>query len=452
MRRIIVLGLLFIGMQVIQPLGARGYASEPLLAFGFLILAAYAAGELAVAARLPKLVGYIAAGIVFGPSVFQTVTTDAIGDLAPVSSLAIALIAFLAGAELRWGDVRERGLAMLRILGVEVALGLIAITGFLILLRDYVPFLSGSPVSEVFAFSLVFASIAVVHSPAVAMALLSETRASGPLARTSLGVVLLSDVVIVLLLTGTLALARALVPPQSADVPALTVSAVAWEVGGAVLIGAVLGFLVALYLRFVQRELFLFAMLVAFFGSEIARLLQIEPLLTLISAGFVTENVSATEHGAALREAMERAAAPVFVVFFALAGAQISLADLALLWPLVLPLALLRGGAIWTGCRLGVRWSGSASANADVLRRHLWTALLPQAGVAIGLAAVVAQTYPHRGGQIRSLFLALVAINQVIGPILFRRSLERSGEIPDMLAADADSLVATSEASSPSPS
>jgi Kef-type K+ transport system membrane component KefB len=450
MRRVIVLGLLFIGMQVIQPLGAPGYASEPLLAFGFLILAAYAAGELAVAARLPKLVGYIAAGIAFGPSGLQTVTTEGVGDLAPVSSLAIALIAFLAGAELRWGDVRERGLSMLRILAVEVALGLVVITSFLILLRERVPFLRGSPTAEVLAFSLVFASIAVVHSPAVAMALLSETRASGPLARTSLGVVLISDVVIVLLLTGTLALARSLVPPQGVDVPALTIGAVAWEVGGAVLIGAALGLLVALYLRFAQRELFLFAMLVAFFGSEVARLVHVEPLLTLISAGFVTENVAASAHGAALREAMERAAAPVFVVFFALAGAQILLADLAVLWPLVLPLAALRAGAIWAGCRLGVRWSGSASARTDVLRRHLWTGLLPQAGVAIGLAAVVAQTYPHRGGQIRSLFLALVAINQVLGPILFRRALERSGEIPGTDAEHAGSLAAASKVSAPS--
>jgi len=428
MRRIIVLGLLFMGMQLIQPLGARDYGSQTLLAFGCLILAAYAAGELAVTVRVPKLVGYIAAGVVFGPSALVTVHAESISDLAPVSSLAIALIAFLAGAELRWGDVRARGLAMLRILAVELTLGLIVISGFLVLLRDYVPFLRDSPTVQVIAFSVVFASIAVVHSPAVAMALLSETRASGPLARTSLGVVLISDVVIVLLLTATLALARSLVPPGGTDVPALTIGAVGWEVGGAVLIGAALGALVALYLRFVHRELFLFAMLVAFFGSEIARLVHVEPLLTLIAAGFVTENFTEASHGAELREAMERAAAPVFVVFFALAGAQISLADLAQLWPLVLPLAALRAGAIWAGCRIGVRWSGSSGDEARTLRRHLWTGLLPQAGVAIGLAAVVAQTYPQRGGQIRSLFLALVAINQALGPILFRRALDRSGE------------------------
>jgi Kef-type K+ transport system membrane component KefB len=430
MRRLFVLGLLFVGMQLIQPLGARGYGSEALLAFGFLILAAYAAGELAASARMPKLVGYIIAGVVFGPSALDTVSTQSVNDLAPVSSLAIALIAFLAGAELRWREVRERGAAILQILGTELSIGLIAVTAFLVVLRDHISFLRSSSPAEVFAFSLVFGSIAIVHSPAVTMALLSETRASGPVSRTSLGVVLISDVVVVLLLTATLALARYLVPPRGIDVPALTIGAVAWEVGGAVVIGAVVGGLVALYLRFVRRELFLFAMLVAFFGAELSSLLHVEPLLTLISAGFVTENASAPEHGAALRSAMERAAGPVFVVFFALAGAQISLSALAGFWPLVLPLALIRAAAIWTGCRLGVRWSTMPTSDRDMLRRHLWTGLIPQAGVAIGLAAVVAQTYPNRGVQLQSLFLALVAINQAVGPILFRRALDQSHEIP----------------------
>jgi Kef-type K+ transport system membrane component KefB len=429
-RRIIVLALLVGGVRLVQPLGSGGAGSQALLAFGFLILGAYAAGELAENIGLPKLVGYIAAGVVFGPSASGIVSADSVSDLAPVSSLAIALIAFLAGAELRWSEVRSRARVLTGIVSAELSISLVAIGGFLLLVRDYVPFLRGSPTPAVLAFSLVFASIAIVHSPAVVMALLSETRATGPVSRTTLGVVLISDVVVVLILTGALALAKHLVPPHGVDAPALTIGAVAWEVGGAVMIGAALGVLVSLYLRFVRRELFLFAMIVAFFGAEIARLLHVEPLLTLIAAGFVTENWSLVEHSSALREAMERAAAPVFVVFFALAGAQISLVDLSVLWPLVLPLALVRAAAIWTGCRLGLKWSGLSATESDTVRRHAWAGLIAQAGVAIGLAAVVAQAYPTRGGQIRSLFLALVAVNQTLGPVLFRRGLVRSREIP----------------------
>lgn len=443
MRRVIVLALLIGCMHLIAPLGSGAYGSRALLAFGLLILAAYAAGELADAMHVPKLVGYILAGVAFGPSAMNFVNPSAVADLQPVSSLAIALIAFLAGSELRWSELRQRGGVITKILTAELLVTLVAVTLFLVLLRDHVSFLRGTGTVEVVAFSLVFASIAIVHSPAVTIAMLSETRANGPVSRTSLGVVLISDVVVVLMLTGVLALARVLVPPRGADVPALALSAVAWEVGGAVLVGAVIGTLVTVYLKFVRRELFLFAIMIAFFGAEVSALLHIEPLLTLITAGFVTENFSLVEHGNALEEAMARAAAPVFVVFFALAGAQVALRELAALWPLVLPLAVVRGGAIWAGCRLGLRW-GHVTEAAGALRRDLWTALIPQAGVAIGLAAVVARTYPHRGGQIRALFLALVAVNQAVGPVLFRRALDRSGEIPgDAAAVEPDRDAAT---------
>src|SRR5690349_19794356 len=102
MRRAIILALLFAGMRLILPLGVEGRGSQALLTFGFLILAAYTTGELAVSLKLPRIVGYLLAGAIFGPSVLNTVTVDAVERLAPVSSLAIALIAFLAGAELRW--------------------------------------------------------------------------------------------------------------------------------------------------------------------------------------------------------------------------------------------------------------------------------------------------------------------------------------------------------------
>jgi len=107
-RRLIILALLLGSMQLIFPLGAQGQGSQALLSFGFLILAAYTVGELAKAVRLPRIVGYLAAGVAFGPYGLGTVTAAGVERLAPVSQLAIALIAFLAGAELRWGEVRDR--------------------------------------------------------------------------------------------------------------------------------------------------------------------------------------------------------------------------------------------------------------------------------------------------------------------------------------------------------
>lgn len=425
MRRLIILGLLVAGMRLLLPLGSAGHGAQSLLTFGFLILAAYTSGEMATAVGLPHIIGYLVAGMLFGPSLLNIVTVEATRQLAPVNSLAIALIAFLAGAELQWQEVKSRASVILKILGLELSITFVALAALLFALRAWVPFLQGQPLPIVLAFSVLFASIAIVHSPAVTMALLTETGARGPVARTTLGIVLVSDVVVVLLFTGAIALARSIVPPSGADAPALSLGTAAWEIVGAVIVGSALGGAVALYLRFVRRELFLFAILITFFGVEVARLLHTEALLTLLAAGFIAENVSGDGAGEALRHAMERSAAPVFVVFFALAGAGIGIGDLISVWPLVIPIVAVRAGGIWLGSQLGARWAGVHRAEG----RFVWMGLISQAGVAIGLASIVAEVYPTRGAQVLVLFLAVLAVHEIAGPILFRRALVRSGEV-----------------------
>ncbi len=423
MRRAAILALLFAGMQLILPLKTDENAgvSPTLLLFGFLILAAYTIGELATPLTLPRITGFLFAGILFGPSVLGVLSMQSVEELAPVSRLAIALIAFLAGAELRWGELRERARLLLAMMGFELALSFVSIAGLLLALRAWVPFLKGGW-PEIIALAALFASVAIVHSPAVVMALLTETRARGPVARTTLGIVLMTDVVVVLIFSGVLAIARAIIP--SSGGPELSAGLLAWEIGGSLIVGAVLGGATALYLRFVRSELFLFAIIVAFLGAEIANLLHVETLLTLLVAGFVTEN--ATKRGSAeLLHAMERSAAPVFVVFFALAGASIALGELASIWPLAVGIVAVRMLAIWGGCAIGARM-GNASLFE---RRYTWMGLIAQAGVAIGLVTVVAEAYPERGAAMRTLFLSVIAINQLVGPILARLALVRSGEV-----------------------
>jgi Kef-type K+ transport system membrane component KefB len=421
MRRFVILLLLLGLMQLLEPLGSAGYGSQVLLTFGFLILAAYTVGEIATGMRVPKIVGYLVAGMIFGPSALGVVGAEVVTRLGPVSELAIALIAFLAGAELKWSEVREHGTALLRIMSAELLISFLVLATVMYLASGLVPFLATATRPQVIACSLLFASIAIVHSPAVTMALLTETGARGPVARTTLGVVLLADVVVVLLFSAMLAVARALEPGAGGGG---SLGMVTWEILGALLVGAILGTAVAAYLRFVGEELFLFALLVTFLGSEIARLAHVETLLMLLTAGFAAENLSRDGRGDALRHAMERSAAPVFVVFFALAGAKIDVRMVVSLIALVVPLALARGGAIWLGTRVGSRWAGIGEE-----RQYVWMGLISQAGVAIGLATVVAEAYPGFGPDLRTLMLALIAINETLGPILFRRALVRSGEV-----------------------
>jgi Kef-type K+ transport system membrane component KefB len=420
MRRALILALLLGGIELITPLGEAGQGSTALLTFGILILGAYTIGEIATAIRLPKIVGYLIAGVIFGPSVMNVVSATGVERLTGVSQLAVALIAFLAGAELRWSEVRDNWRKLVRLMGTELGLTFIVLGLLVYGLVSTFDIIPQPTQPRLIAFALLFASIAIVHSPAVTMALLTETRASGPVARTTLGVVLLADVAVVLLFSITLSIARWLVPTTGMSANVLLAI---WEIVGAFLVGGLIGLGVAAYMRFVGRELMLFAVLVAFFGLEITRVLHVELLLTLIVAGFVVENMSS--QGEQLRHAMERSAAPVFVVFFALAGAKIELESVVPLLPFVVPIAIARALSIRTGIALGARWAGASEDE----RRYTWLGLVSQAGVAIGLATIVAQAYPQLGAQLRGMLLALIAVNETVGPVLFRRALANAGEI-----------------------
>ena len=428
MRRVFTLVLLYAAMQLIIPLDTtHGPGSTTLLIFGFLVLAAYTSGELATLVRLPKITGYLVAGLLFGPAVMGIVTAPSVTELEPVSKLAVAIIAFMAGAELRWGELKDRARTILTLLTSEMLLSFVGIMMVLWLLRAHVPFLGDVSSMQALALCALFASVTIVHSPAVTMALLTETRAHGPVARTTLGVVLVADVVVVLIFSGMLTLARSVVPAPGGEGTVLSAGIIAWEILGSLLVGALLGGGIALYMRFVQRELMLFAIVVAFLGAEIARIAHVETLLTLLTAGFITENVTRTG-GRELLQAMERSSVPIFVVFFALAGASIHIGELAMLWPLALAVVGVRAAAIFGGTRIGSRLVNAP----PVVKQNVWLGLISQAGVAIGLASILASAYPSRGGEMQTLVLSVIAINEIAGQILFSVALRRSGEVEEL--------------------
>jgi Kef-type K+ transport system membrane component KefB len=425
MRRALILILLLAGMQIIRPLGVETPSSQALLTFGFLILAAYTVGEILGGVGLPKLVGYMVAGIIFGPSGMHTLSSDVLTRLAPVNQLAVSLIAFMAGAELQWSEVKQRGIGYVKILTADMGLTFVVVVGATVALRSSIPVLGDRPTSNVIVFALLLAVVLVAHSPAATLGLMTETKARGPVARTTLGVVLVSDVALVVLFSVVVTACRLVVPPPGTGaLPSL--SMIVWELAGAVVIGAAIGGAVALYLRFVVRDLLLFGIIAAMLGAEIARLAHVELLLTLLVAGFVTENLAREGRGQELREAVERAAAPIFVVFFALSGASIRISDAVAVISIVAPLTLLRAVSIWIGTSAGARWAGIPRSEG----RQIWRGLIAQAGVAIGLTAIIVGVYPELGAALRTIALSVIAINQLIGPILFRRALRTAGEIP----------------------
>jgi len=425
-RRLVVLALLVGGALLLEPLRVPTegvIAPRSLFLFGILLLTADTFGALAHDLGFPRLVGYLVAGLALGPSVLDVVPPGVLQDLSMMKQLAVGVIALLAGAELRVKDLVERYRAIVWILALQTAAVLIGLTILILLLRPWVPFLQNLEVPSLLFVAFLFAATLTVNSPMVTLALLTETRADGPLAKTTLSVVLVADVLVILVFTVAFSLAQASLGGATASAPEILLRLLR-EVVGSILAGALVGGVLTLYLRFVRRELVVFAIVLVFATAAAAQALHFELLLSLLVAGFLVENV-APVRAEPLIEMLHVMAVPVFVVFFAMAGADLRLQTFVALWPIVLTVAVVRVGLVYAGSTAGARL-GRAE---PIVTRYAWTGLVSQAGVALGLATIVADRLPRLGLAMQTVIVGIIAFNGSVGPVLFRSGLDRAGEI-----------------------
>ncbi len=194
------------------------------------------------------------------------------------------------------------------------------------------------------------------------------------------------------------------------------------EVGLSVGIGIAVGGSIILYLKYIKKELTVFILSIAFFTYQISQSYDYHPLLICLTAGFLVENFSA--QGEKLILAIERSSLPVYVVFFAISGASLDLDALKVGWLLALFCVFLRGGFKFFGTYIGAKLARDDSK----VQKKSWMGFISQAGVALGMAIVVEESFPNWGGEFKTLVLAIIALNQIIGPIILQRFLVRSGE------------------------
>ncbi|MBX3190505.1 MAG: cation:proton antiporter [Labilithrix sp.] len=399
----------------------RGDAAV-IAAVGFLLLAGTLTSKLLEVLGLPHLTGYLLAGIIAGPHVLKLIDHESVTRLQPVNTLALALISLAGGAELKLEIVRR----FVKSLSIAMGLQSLAVLGalsavFYFAAGPLIPFTHSLTRAGVIGVAVLWGVIAVSRSPAATLAVLSQTRARGPLASFTLAFVMSSDVVVVLLLAGAMAIAKPLVDP-SATFTLAAFRGLGHEILGSVAIGTTLGLLLAAYLKLVGRQLLVVLIALGFGATETLRYLHVEPLLTFIVAGFVVQNMS--KQGDTFVHAIEGTGSVVYVVFFASAGAHLDLPLLKELWPVALLLAFARAVVTFATARVASR----AAKDPPLIAKWGWASLVSQAGLTLGLSAVIAREFPAFGAGFRALAIATVAINEAVGPVLYKLSLDRAGE------------------------
>ncbi len=422
LRPVLIVFVLLALMSFVYQLG--GVSIDPLaestLALGFVLLFAFSLGQMALALKAPSITGFLVAGILAGPFVLGFVTDKSAEPLQLVNGLALSLIAFTAGGELKISRFMPRMKTLLWTAALQFGYTFFAVFSALFPLFYFTDLLGGSLIVA-FCGAVLISALSTANSPATAIAVITETRSSGPVSDLVIGVTVLKDVIVVVVFGMVIGLIEAVIGQGEGMGFGLALD-MFYEITISLLIGWAAGALMTGYLKLTDQNIGLFVVTTALIVVEVSVALHASVLLISMMAGFIVENYSET--GEKLIKGIETSSAPIYVIFFSLAGQGLDLNAVAQMWPYALILVLARMAGVRQGTVYGVKKAGEPSGEG----RHAWTGFVGQAGVSIGFALTIGAQFPGWGQKLATLALAGIAINQIIGPIMMKRSLILAGE------------------------
>ena len=387
-----------------------GNSANTLIILGVLLFLGLATDAIGRRTRLPRVTLLLIFGFLIGPAGLGFLSPKGEEWSAIVAQMALVMVGFLLGGKFTLSALREHGKLVFWFSVSEVAgAALVVLIGLL---------LAGMSVE----IALLLAGIAPATAPAATTDVVREAKADGAFTRTLLGIVAVDDAWGLIVFSVMLAAAQA-ISGQGAGTAPLLVGA--WELGGSVLLGVGLGIPIAYLSGRLQagEPTLVEALGAVFVCGGLAIWLDVSYLLASMVLGVVVTNLA--RHHTRSFHAIEGIEWPFMILFFVLAGASLEIAALHQIAIVGLVYIALRAIGLWLGA-----WTGGAISHADpLLRRWMGIALMPQAGVALGMALVATQRHPELGETILAIVVASTVVCEVIGPLLTRTALVRAGDV-----------------------
>lgn len=362
--------------------------------------------------KLPNVTGYLIVGLIFGPYCLKIFPGDVIDRLSIIPEVALGFIAFSIGSEFKISYLKKVGKSPVIIAIFESVFAVLVVDLILIVTGHDVPF------------SLCLGAIAAATAPAATLMVVKQYKAKGPVTDTLLPVVALDDATALMCFSISVAIAKTIESDNSGSL-LMTILKPLYEIAAALLLGALLGFILRLLTKwFTGRGNRLSAAIAITFACiGIGDMLGLSSLLVCMAMGAVYANTSAESDK--VFELTDRITPPIFMLFFFLSGAAL---DVSLLPKVGVIGAIYIVGRV-IGKLLGASFGAVLSKAPKVVTKFLGLTLTPQAGVAIGLATTAMSVVPQYGPQIRTIILCGTVIYELTGPVITKIALKKAGEI-----------------------
>ena len=398
-----------------------------LLYISIAIIFGFLGGKIVKLVKLPGVVGYLLAGLIFGPSCLNIFHEEFVKSMNIFASFTLSLVAFIIGSEMKRSTLKEMGRGIGTIILLESF-------GAFFLVAAGVYFLTGK-----LYMALIFGAMAPASAPAGTVAVLQECKAKGRLTNALYAVVGLDDGLAIMIFAVAVALSRMLIGGEKVSVVSL-LEGPFLEIISSIALGCIIGAVAGYLMRWLSDEN---AILVTTLGSiltctGIALHFNLSLILANLSLGMIYVNLYPAGSRRAYR-AIEFITLPIYIIFFFVAGAHLEVLLLPSIGYLGLVYVLARVGGLMGGAYLG----GVITRQISTIRRYLGVGILCQAGVAIGLSLLV-------GGQFSSLGeegenLAIIVVNtiaattiifEIIGPMGAKFAITKAGELGANITED----------------
>lgn len=400
---------------------------------GLLLFLGSFGGKIFQKLKIPQVVGYIVVGIIIGASGFRILGDRLVSALDPLSIVALSLIGFLIGAELKIDVIKKYGKQFVGILigetTVPFAVVALLVSGFsMIFTRNFALSIS---------LGLLLGAICTATAPAATTDVLKEYRTKGPLTTTTLGIVAMDDAFALVMYTISAAIASPLLEGKSVHVAA-QFGAISYQIFGSIIFGLFTGFVITSILKASMNDeerilgLGLGTLLLSTGICEMTVFnvgsvsLELDHIMVAMSAGFYITNFAVPKIKTMFKT-IEKYTPPIYVLFFVTVGAKLNIWKIK---PVFLAVALLYVVGRTLGKTIGARLGAKLTKAPLTVKKYLPFCLLSQAGVAIGLSTAAGKDFANSiGGEIMLVITLTTFIVQILGPICVKYGVTKAGEV-----------------------
>src|SRR5690625_192095 len=386
-----------------------------LLGASIILFTGLALGKLISLLRFPNVTGYLIGGLLIGPSVLGIISDEMIGNLEFISQISLAFIAFSIGLSFKFNYLKRMGLTPFVITILEATLA--------VLFVQIVLFLAGFELPLV----LVLGSIAAATAPAATVMVIRQYRAKGPVTDMLLSVVAIDDAVAIVLFGFSATIAQTMIGSVRSTSLTLSLLTPIFDIIIAIIIGVIVAVIVKyLFKVFTTRGGQLSVLLAGvLLTTGLAIMFNVSDLLANMALGLVVTNISLEAQ--VMDDMIEYITPPIYMMFFVLSGAKLQLNVITSIGLIGIIYIVFRVAGKIAGARLGAEIMKTSSN----VKKYLGPMLIPQAGVAIGLATSAEKLLPEHSAQITAVVLVATLIYELVGPVITKISLQRAGEISD---------------------